>query len=159
VARRGGDLDAAERRYREATELAEACGLSGLFPRANLGLVLLERGQLAEGARALGASATAAAQVGHHRLAASCRGLMAWPAAAAGDWGAFDGHLDALRDVQASRGFIEPDLIGALTRAGEAAAAAGERARAHRAWARAAQQARGAEDEAAARALERRMEE
>ena len=134
ILRRRGDLAGAEEAYQRARLQFDRLGAdSRLFPRMNLGLVWLARGQVAD-ADGVFAEAQALIERGGRAALQPVIQVCRLPGAAyRKDWEAWDGLLRQLGSLPASE-----DLAWILDQAGALASAADQPARARVAWERAA---------------------
>jgi tetratricopeptide (TPR) repeat protein len=134
LARSADDADEAAALYRRSAAMFEALGCDDAStPRYNLGLVQLASGD-PDGAAAVFAAELGRLENGQRTIDALWLHAGLLPcAAASGDWARFDREL---RAVQARlKGFVDEDLAWCTGHAGQAAAAAGQTARAQRALA------------------------
>ena len=147
VARHAGDLDTAERKYRECLALYKSVGVVNHLPRANLGLVLLARGEF-DAARALLEEALAAAlQVSSVWIAAFHTSLLP---CVVDDESAWERHYGESSRLLKAHNFTAPDIAWVAETAAARATALGHTSRAQQAWSLAADQwgAMGKEDRA-----------
>ena len=138
-ARLRGDLDAAERHYRDALRRwdALAMGTDALVGQVNLGLVDLLRGRFAEARARFEAALPHLAREGVR--AAVHAGLLNC-AAGLGEWDAFDRHRATAAALVARCDLTDLDIAHAARTAGELAGGAGRPGRARAALELAAQQ-------------------
>jgi serine/threonine protein kinase/tetratricopeptide (TPR) repeat protein len=142
IARHEGDLDGALLHYRRALDRWTRIGAANaVFARANLALVLLERGAFAEAAPLLRQTLAQFERAGRHAAAAIARASLLPCAAHAGDLAEVDAHLDALDALWDRTGMKDTDVARMARRAAEMLEAAGALDRARRARAVATRQA------------------
>ncbi|MCB9677081.1 MAG: protein kinase [Alphaproteobacteria bacterium] len=113
MARYRGDLDAADRYYRESIERYEAFhDPNAVVPALNLGVVGVLRGQYAE-TRAMMESLLRQLDATGRRpvFAAYARSVLLACCAALGDADAFDEHYDALMPFLEKTGVADPDIL------------------------------------------------
>ncbi len=143
LARLRGELDAAERDYRAAHALYEAVGSSyTIIAQINLGLVLIERGRHVEAGEVLGRCLAAARRQRRTIIEIVVQLFLLPSLAVAGDWATFDRWLADAHAFLEARRICELDQARMAAEAARLCAAAGERERARRAWALAADQYR-----------------
>lgn len=134
IARACKDWDGAMRAYLAYRDDAEASGdtLSVAIAEANLGLVLLERGEPASAARYLHGAVQYARDVGQTKFLVGFGGCLALAELRAGNTGEASELMEEVLDLDADIGFVEPELIHALERfaaeASESAPGLAERA-------------------------------
>ncbi len=158
IARQTGDLEGAERAYRGALLRWETIGHShAMFARANLGLITLERGDLAAAHPLLRRSLEQFEREGRTAITAQVLAALLPCEAARGDWAAFDARAMRVSTLVDETGLADADTARMAERAGTLAAAAGHRERALFAWKLAATQYRGLGRAEDARALEARL--
>ncbi len=153
VLRAGGDLAEAERAYREASARLEALGSKdSILVTANVGVVLVQQGRLAEAEEVLRRcledvrrNSWAGPEGFLHVSLLSC-------VAARGDWEAWDRHLEEGRRSLSWTGYTSGDSALLARLGADGARKAGETARAAAAYAVALDQYErlGRQDEAAA---------
>jgi tetratricopeptide (TPR) repeat protein len=132
IARSRGDLDLAERQYRDALRYARKIGYAkAAFCEANLGLVQLERRRYPDARAHL---EHAASQLGESRLQAGLHAGLAVCAAAAGDWDDWERALSVVRQICEQSSFADTDIAKSLEHAGDVARDAGHAARAEQAY-------------------------
>ncbi|MEQ1502940.1 MAG: protein kinase [Myxococcota bacterium] len=135
IHRRRGDLAGAERAYRWALARFDRLGSDArLFPRLNLGMVLLALGQVAEADAYFAEAQDLIERSGRAGLLAAVRICRLPGAAIARDWATWDARL-AAADGQVHR--ADPDLAAVLDQAAALAEAAGQSDRAEAAKGRA----------------------
>jgi eukaryotic-like serine/threonine-protein kinase len=144
VARAHGLWDAAEERYRRALEILKLVNSAeAVFPRLNLGLVFLGQARPVDALRWLLAARAEARRLDWRPLLVPAELALLSTWAAHGDWPAWDGSLEAASRILQAQPFLEPDVAWAARRAGDAAAAHGQPARARGAYEVALRQAKG----------------
>ena len=147
LARLQGDTDTAEARYREALAEMEAIAhASAVYPRLNLGVVLVERGAHVEARRLIEPLLRSAAIRARPALAAGAHLILLSPVAAAGDWAAWDHHVGRAGGLLASTGIIDRDNAHLARLGGEQAVLGGEVDRARSAFGLAWQQLQALHD-------------
>jgi serine/threonine protein kinase/tetratricopeptide (TPR) repeat protein len=152
----GGDLDKAEELYRSSVHMLSAAGYGHIaYAEMNLGLVLVDRGNFAEAESffesALESLLSQDVQAGvgvAHAMLSPC-------AAARSDFEAFDAHLDVAEERLGS--MFDADVANPMKIAGDLAAAAGESARAKRAYELSLAQWKGLGREAEIAAVQERL--
>jgi hypothetical protein len=128
IARRRGRLAEAEAEYRWALAAFDRAGSDArLFPRLNLGMVLLHRGAVADADRWFAEAEQLIEASGRTGLAAAARVLRAPGAALARDWARFDLGVAAVQDLPPRP---DPDLAWVLELAADLAATSGDPGRA-----------------------------
>jgi eukaryotic-like serine/threonine-protein kinase len=112
--RRQGQLDRAEAAYRESLHEYQSLGYSeAIYPRLNLGIVAVMRGEWETAERQLEAGRRMASRMSWHQLELVAHiGLLA-PAAARGDKAGWDGHFAAVDHLEV-RDELDPDLADLL---------------------------------------------
>lgn len=135
VARFRGDLEGAERAYRQALSLFEAIGAGdAAIARLNVLLLRLQRGQHEPVRAPLEVLAQELAEEDRHGLLSITRAALMASAAGAGDWPAFDRYRAAVEQVAREAGLALPNIATLSEQAGGLARAAGESRRARSAW-------------------------
>ena len=113
--RKAGELAEAARLYREALALFEATGMTqAVFPRLNLGLIHLARGEWDQATDALRAALADLERQGRVGLAGATHGMLLAPSIARGELADAAHHLQEARARLDRTGFAEPDLIWSL---------------------------------------------
>jgi serine/threonine protein kinase/tetratricopeptide (TPR) repeat protein len=131
---RRGDLDGAERAFRQAREAMVRVGAHGrLIPALNLALLLVKRRRYAEGREELESALAELRRRRRKVLEAYAHAALLPCAAAAADWAAWDAHLSEATLLLEETGLVDPDIRGLVEDAQRIARAAGERARADQA--------------------------
>jgi tetratricopeptide (TPR) repeat protein len=126
-----GDLAAAERFYQSARDGMRRLGMAkAVIPEANLAIVLLEQGRVAQANTLLEGIASSAACRARPTLHVAVQMMLLATSALTRDWPRFDLLLEAARPLVARTGLVEPDAVRALQRAVQAAKEAGEESRA-----------------------------
>ncbi|MEQ1504149.1 MAG: hypothetical protein ABMB14_18040, partial [Myxococcota bacterium] len=134
LARSTGDLATAEDRYRAALTVYEPLwGSDAAVVGANLGLVLLARGQVEAADAAFSRAAIVVHRLGWRVMETSLLAARAACAAANADWPAFDTLLAAAAAPLDHVPIADPEVVALMERAAAAARAAGEGDRAVRA--------------------------
>lgn len=135
IARLCGELAKAEEFYRGSRDTYRAISSERTFvPMANLGLVLLAQDRFAE-AREMFAEALELAVQYHHRgLAGAFHVALLACMAGEGFWAPWDEHLAEGQRLLEESDWVDPDIAPLAERAGDLALAAGEPARAARAF-------------------------
>jgi len=135
IAREQGDAERAERAYRDAANRYAAIGSGdGVYPRANLGLLLVELGRWREALDVLlPLRQEVAAQRRGTMEAAVAVSLLA-PLAAQGRWDEVDLFVLRGAALLEETGFVEPDLARKASLAGDLALEGGQEERARAAW-------------------------
>ncbi len=135
IARYRGDLLAAEVHYRRAVALFDDLGHGEqVFPRINLGLLLLRRGEDGEARRALEAGLTFLERLGQRGVQGAVHVALIACAAARDDWEAWDTHAKRAATLLAASALVDPDIAWAARLAGVLARQAGQLDRARAAW-------------------------
>jgi tetratricopeptide (TPR) repeat protein len=135
VARLRGQLSSAAEHYREALHRFRAIGAAGvIFPEIFLGLTLASEGDFQEGRRRLEAAVETLEWQGRQDFQGAVHAFLLPCVAAAGDWAAWDQHLDEAMRLLGRTGFVEVDVARMARLGGEIARASGERRRALAAW-------------------------
>jgi serine/threonine protein kinase/tetratricopeptide (TPR) repeat protein len=135
LARLGGRLAEAEERYRAALRHFDNIGSSNAqIAAANLGLVLLERGQLTEARPILREAQEQFEAAGRRALLGITHVYLLPCAAAAGDWEAWDLHAGQAMAMLAMSGSVDPDIARIASTAAEIARKSGQLRRARQAW-------------------------
>lgn len=115
ISRSRGDLAAAEVGYRRAFELHRNVGSgSGMIPRLNLSIVLIERGQFAEAKALLEASRKALELTGQKALLAFVHVALAAVTAATRNWLACEHHTATADTLLGESGMIDADVARLL---------------------------------------------
>jgi len=135
VSRKQGKLDEAAGYYQRCVTIGEASGVNHTYPRLNLAIVEMDRGNWEAARRATEATLAVVEGQGHGRLTTCCYAMLTRVASAQGQWAVFDAHLDAFERIYWELNFFEADLMKELQGAAAFAEAAGETARAERATA------------------------
>jgi len=135
IARETGDLETAEHEYERALGMYLALGsANAAIARLNLALVRIARARWSEAREVLVAARRDLARAGWKGLYACAHVLAATCDAGLGDWASWDADLQVAEELLEAWDAKAPDLARAATQAAELATAAGERARARRAW-------------------------
>jgi hypothetical protein len=103
------------------------------LPRVNLALVLCATGRYAEADRELVRAMREAGDGGFRNMVRMGEAIATWVAAGLRDWDRLDRMLAASERLL-DEGIVDPDFGLSWREAGDLAAAAGETARARRAW-------------------------
>ncbi|MBI2891415.1 MAG: tetratricopeptide repeat protein [Nitrospirae bacterium] len=126
-----GNLEEAEAGYRRALLIYEAIGSEvALFPRLNLGLVLVARGNHSEAREVLQAGARILERSGRRGLLGCVHAELLPSTAALGDWVAWDRHYAAASAILAETGEVDVDVAWPAQLAGDVAAKGGDTRRA-----------------------------
>ncbi|UJR86990.1 serine/threonine-protein kinase PknK [Sandaracinus amylolyticus] len=159
VARYEGDLESAERGYREVLRIQGTIGSKATFiGRMNLGLVLITRRDL-EGARRELEGALAQLEKGRQRGYLGYTHALLLPCAAGSRDGAlFDRHREAAEPLLAETSMIDPDIASAAELAGRLWLDAHDLTRARQSFALAHAQWAALGDDARAAAAQRAVE-
>lgn len=135
IAREQGDVQRAEEAYRDAAHRYEVVGAGdGVYPRANLGLLLVEQARWREALDVLLPVREEVASQRRGTMEAAVAIALLAPLAATGRWDEVDLYLLRGSALLQETGFVEPDLARKASLAGDLAAAAGEAERARTAW-------------------------
>lgn len=135
LARQAGELDTAERAYKEALRIWTTIGSGYVaFARANLGLVQYARGDLAAARESLIGALAGFEASGRLAPATEVNACLLACAAQRGDWPAFDQRLTATAALAHTGEFAHGDVARLTRTAGAHALEAGERGRAAQAW-------------------------
>jgi Tfp pilus assembly protein PilF len=141
VARHGGDLDRAERAYREVIETYLRLGARQTgVARVNLALVLCRRERYPEAREVMEQARADALSAGHDNLAAMVDVFVLEVLAGCGDWAAFTPALGRAESVLGEALMVDPDLATSAEHAADLAERAGHIDQARRARALAAAQ-------------------
>ncbi len=148
IARRAGDLDTAETKYREALALYSSVGIVNHLPEANLGLVLLARGDYEPARLVLDAALQGALKGGSGWVTAFHTTLLPCVVDDEEAWNHHYGESSRLLEAQR---FADTDIAWVAETAARRAVEYGHPDRARQAWALAADQwtALGETDKAA----------
>lgn len=156
VARFEGDLDAAERGYREVLRIQTAIGSKATFiPRTNLAIVLLARRAFAEARRELEEALAQIEKGGQRGYVAQLTALLLPTLAAANDAAEFDRRLAVASALLPETSTADPDVASAVELAGRLWLQAGDGNRARAAFAIARAQWSALGDERRVEALSR----
>jgi eukaryotic-like serine/threonine-protein kinase len=126
IARRQGDLKAAENGYREALLLHDRTGNDASVQQLNLALVQLRRGRFNEAHRVAESARRTLAATGRKPMLAGAHAALLPCMAVANEWVAFDHHLGRTRGLVRNTDFVDADLAWTLGLAGNLAARARE---------------------------------
>jgi len=144
VARARGDLDAAERFYREGLEARERIGAGDAFiPRVNLGLTRLERGSFSAAKDVLEECLAICRRQGRRHFEGMVRVMLLPCAAAEARWDTWDELLRRARRLLHESGFVDGDIALCAEHAARLAGEAKEYERGAKAWRLAVDQWRG----------------
>jgi tetratricopeptide (TPR) repeat protein len=147
VERAQGDLSRAEALYRRSLEMFERGGSGWAFlPRANLGIVLLERGDWEGAETVLLAARGEVLRHGRKGYQVAIDGLRLVRLAATGRGAELDADIDAVRRGLAELGSFEKDLAWAFERAGRLLLERGDGKRARALFSMAEAQCEGLQD-------------
>jgi len=154
IQRRSGDLRAAELGFNQAIKLFDAIGGrdgNGVYPRMNLGLIYLQRGELEDAKDVVEEARAALARTKRAPLLASSNIILMATAGAQSDWQTWDRCYRAAKTLLRRTRFQDRDLAWAAMLAGRHAYANRDLARAVDAWDIARSQYEGLGDDEALR--------
>lgn len=135
IAREQGEAVAAERHYRDAANRYVAIGAGDqIYPRINLGLLLVEQARWMEALEILLPLRVEVSRQRRGSMEAAISVAVLPPLAAMGRWDEFDLFVLRGRSLLLETGFVEPDLARKASLAGDVAREEGELARAEVAW-------------------------
>ncbi len=157
-ARFRGDLEEAERCYRDSLAMCEAVGLDTVTRELNLAVTLTEAGRYVEARALLEGTVRTVERQGRKPLIGCCSASLLPALAGVEDWRAWDKRvLIAVAELQAT-GFVNVDVARSAELAGRLAAQAGQGRRAKDAYEIAWTQLRTLGDAAGAQAARDAME-
>ena len=162
IQRREGDLREAEIGFRSAIKLFDAIGGrdgNGVYPRLNLGLIHLQRGELEDAKDVVEEARAALARTRRVPLLVASNIILLATAGAQGDWETWDRCYGAARTLQRRARYHDRDLAWAAALAGQSAYDKNELDRAEDAWEIARDQYEGLHDEPNLKRIEALLEE